>query len=128
MKEKLVLNFFIYLIISIMLSFGLAIALVEKGNEYPIKKFKDLLRKILKRCISEEFSNVLECTTCTIFWCSFFSDLILMGISIIFFGSFYFFWPLSGFIAMGISWFIIEFLNALDNNRDFSEDMENEDK
>jgi len=114
-----------YLIISLFLTWGFSIAIVEKGDEYPIKRFKDLLRKILKKCISEEFSNVIECQTCVSFWLSAISDLILMGISIIFFGSFYFFWPLSGFIAMGITWFLIEFLNALDN-QNFNEDFKNE--
>jgi len=110
-----------------MLSFGLAIAISEKGDEYPIRRFKDFLKKILKKCISEEFSEVLNCTTCMSFWVCGCSDLILMIISIFCFGSFYFFWPLSGFIAMGISWFLIEFLNALDN-RNFNEDSNNENK
>ena len=108
------IGFLGYLFVSVLLSFGFAIALVEKGDEYPIKKLRDFLKKILEKYISKEFSEVLNCSTCTSFWTSLLSDLILMVISIVFFGTFYFFWPLSGFITMGITWFIIELLNAID--------------
>ena len=118
------LSFVGYLIISLFLTWGFSIAIVEKGDEYPIKKFKNFLKKILKKYISEEFSNVINCQTCVSFYLSFFADIILCIIAIST-GGFYFFWPLSGFIAMGITWFLIEFLNALDS-KNFNEDIDNE--
>ena len=124
------IEFIGYLILSFFLTWGFTITFVEKGDEYPIKRFKDFLRKILEKCISKKFSEILNCETCFSFWISFFSDGILYFVAKYYLGGFYFFWPLSGFIFMGITWFLIEFLNVLDNkNFTFNnEDNENEDK
>ena len=100
-------EFFIYLVISVILSFGMAVTLVEKGDEYPIRRYKLILKQILHDKISWKFSQVLDCTVCCSFWATFVSDLILFCI----FG--YFFWPFSGFITVGFTWFIIELLNAI---------------
>ena len=100
----------IYLIISVFLSFGFAISLVEKGQDYPIRKFNLIIRKILHDIFGYKFSQVLDCTVCSSFWLSLVSDIILCIIS----GGTYFFWPISGFITLGFTWFIIEFLNGID--------------
>jgi len=107
------MSFFCFLIISIILSYGMAIAIVEKGNQYPIRYYKLKLRKFI-RLFSRRFDKVLSCTTCSSFWTALISDLLLCCISSLFFGITYFFWPLSGFIAMGFTWTIIEYLNSRD--------------
>jgi hypothetical protein len=35
-------------------------------------------------------------------------------------GSFYFLWPLSGFITVGLTWTIIEYLNAIDKDQNIN--------
>ena len=70
------LSFFISLIISVMLAFGMAIALVEKGDDFPIKFWKSKLQTILGK-IHPRLPEMLECTTCTSFWACFFSDAVL---------------------------------------------------
>jgi hypothetical protein len=104
-------NFFICLIISVFLSFGMSVAIVEKGKEWPIKKYRILLQQFIHNHIYWKFAQVLWCTTCTSFYMSLFSDIILFIIAYIN-GFFYFFWPFSGFITVGWSWFIIQFLNS----------------
>ena len=106
--------FFTFLIVSIAISYGMAIAVVEKGDQYPVRFYKIKLRKFI-RIFSRKFDKVLKCTTCCSFWTALISDLILCCISSLFFGITYFFWPLSGFIAMGLTWTIIEYLNSMDD-------------
>ena len=106
--------FFICLLISIMTSCGMAVVAVEKGSDYPVKKPRVLLKKFLHDHISWKFCQVLDCTTCTSFWTTFLSDMVV-GIIACLHGEFYFFWPFSGFIACGFTWFIIELLNAFDS-------------
>lgn len=120
--------FFVFFIISILSGIGMAIALVEKGNDFPIKKYRIYLQMILKK-IHWKLPQMLFCSTCTSFWTTALCDIILCLIGFFIFGQFYFLWPLSGFASVGITWTIIEFLNALDKkqniNISFSED-ENE--
>ena len=125
-------NFFICLIISILSSFGLAIIIGEKGDDYPVKKPKLILEKLLKKYISEDFSKVLECTVCCSVWVCLCMDILLFFISYFFFGFIYFLWPVSGFIVAGWTFFAIEFLNAIDNNNppcdceEFDDDLNEE--
>ena len=99
-----------------MISFGMAIALVEKGHQYPIRKPKIILRRFI-RIFSRKADKVLFCTTCSSFWLALIADIVICIIALQF-GFIYFFWPFSGFIAVGFSWFIIEFLNAIDQNKE----------
>lgn len=108
------INFLICLIISILLSFGISVALVEKGNDFPVRSWRIRLQLLIRKVINYKFSRIVKCTVCTSFWVSLFSDVILCIISWILFGTFYFFWPFSGFIALGATWLIIEYLNAID--------------
>jgi hypothetical protein len=106
------ISFLICLTISIFVSFGMAIALVEKGDQYPIRKPKLILRKIIRK-FSRKADKVVFCTTCASFWLTLISDVIICIVAYLN-GHSYFFWPFSGFITVGMSWFIIEFLNAID--------------
>lgn len=105
------ITFLIYLLISVIVGYGLAVALVEKGNDFPIRTWRIRLQYLLS-FIHWKMPQMLYCTTCTSFWTTLIIDIILCIIS----GGAYFFWPLSGFAALGITWTIIEFLNAIDHD------------
>jgi len=109
----------LFLFVSVLVGFGMAIALVEKGRDFPIKRYRILLQKFIHDHINWKVSQVLFCTTCTSFWTTLISDIVLCIIGI-FFGVPYFFWPFSGFIAVGITWVIIEFLNSIDKKQDIN--------
>lgn len=110
------INFLICLIISILLAFGIAVALVEKGKDFPIRKYNILIKRFLHHKIHKRADEVLDCVTCTSMWMAFISDIVMMIVSLIITGSFYFFWPFSGFIAVGFTYWMFEFLNAVDND------------
>lgn len=113
-KESMYMGtFLICLIISIMLAFGISIAAVEKGKDFPIKKWRIRLQYLLSK-VHYKMPQMLYCTTCTSFWASLISDIVVSIICLMVTGTFYFFWPFSGFIAMGITWYVIEHLNAQD--------------
>ncbi len=112
------LNFFILLLISVFLSFGISVLLVEKGRDFPIRRYRIYLQLILRK-IHWKAPQMLFCTTCTSFWGTFFSDCVLCCVGL-FFGVPYFFWPFSGAITAGITWVIIENLNSKDNKPDIN--------
>lgn len=109
------LNFLICLLISVLLSYGLAILLVEKGKDWPIKPWRIKLQYFLSK-IHWKLPQMLYCTTCTSFWAALVSDIVLLIMS----GGTYFFWPFSGIIAAGVMWTIIEFLNAIDKDQNIN--------
>lgn len=117
----------LFLLISVLSGFGIAVALVEKGNEYPIKKYRVLLQLFIHDHISWKFSQVLFCTTCCSFWTTLITDICLCIIGI-FIGVPYFLWPLSGFITVGLSWVIIEILNSIDKEPNINVFIENKEK
>jgi len=118
-------NFFICLIISVLISFGASILLVEKGKDWPIKRYRIILQKLIHDHIHYKAAQVLSCTTCTSFWASFFSDIIVGIIAFFFFGIPYFFWPFSGIICAGITWYSIEYLNAIDKEQNINVFIDN---
>ena len=109
------LNFFICLIISVMTGFGMAILIVEKGKDWPIRPWRIRLQLILRK-IHWKLPQMLLCTTCTSFWATLIVDIALFIIS----GGTYFFWPLSGAITAGIMWCVIEYLNAIDKEQNIN--------
>ena len=109
------LNFFICLIISVMLGFGMSILLVEKGKDFPIRKYRIILQVLLRK-IHWKLPQMLFCTTCTSFWTMLIADIILFAIS----GGTYFFWPFSGMICAGIMWTVIEYLNSIDKDQNIN--------
>ena len=109
------LEFFIYLIISILLSFGMAILLVEKGKDWPIRPWRIRLQLILRK-IHYKAPQMLYCTTCSSFWMTLIADIVLFIVS----GGTYFFWPFSGIIVGGITWTIIEYINAIDKDQNIN--------
>jgi len=115
------LNFLICLFISVSLSYGMAILLVEKGKDFPIRKPRLILKRLIRKYISKKWSKVLDCSTCSSFWTTLIADIVLCIIS----GGTYFFWPFSGFICAGIMWTIIEVLNSMDKDRDINVFIDN---
>ena len=102
-----------------MLSFGISILLVEKGKDFPIKKWRIRIQLLLRK-IHYKVPQMLFCTTCTSFWASFFSDIVVGVIAFFLFGIPYFFWSFSGIITAGIMWVIIEYLNAIDKEQNIN--------
>jgi len=119
------INFLICLIISILTSCGASILLVEKGKDFPIRRYRIILQKFIHDYIGRRWSIVLKCSTCSSFWISGLVDCLLFIFFGIIFGVPYFFWPFSGFITAGIMWVIIEFLNAMDKNQDINVYIDN---
>lgn len=109
------MNLLFFLIISVLSGYGMAVAIVEKGKEWPIKPWKIRIKIILKK-IHWKLPRMLSCATCTSFWTTLVIDCCLCVISFILFGSFYFLWPISGFITVGFSWTITELINVLDKD------------
>lgn len=106
------LNILICLLISIISGYGLAVILVEKGKEWPIRPWRIRLQLVLRK-IHWKLPQMLFCVTCTSFWTTFFMDLCLMTLCYFMTGGFYFLWPISGFVTSGFSWTIVEILNSL---------------
>ena len=114
------INIFICIILNVLISYGMAIALVEKGKDFHIRKYRILLQKFIHDHIGWKWARVLLCSTCSSFWLSLLVDCLLCIFMFLIFGQFYFFWPLSGFITLGFTWTIIEYLNAIDKEQDIN--------
>jgi len=95
------------ILLSVLAAFGLAVALVEKGDRFPVSYIAQPLRRWLTS-LYEPIGDLFDCSVCMSFWAAFVVDLlgcILLGTS--------FLWPLTGFAALGLTWLIYEFLGAL---------------
>lgn len=99
-----------YLLASMLCAYGMAVALVEKRHDWPIRPFAIRLRRFIHRYVSRRFSRMLLCTVCTSFWMALVVDLVFLVAT----GGSYFMWPLSGFATLGLTWTAIGYLNALD--------------
>lgn len=100
-----------HLILSVLFGCSLAILLVEKGDDWPVTIITKPLRYLFGRIYSK-LTGLLECTVCATFWTTLIGEVCLkIWITKIFL------WPFTGVIALGITWIVIEFLNALDNSR-----------
>jgi hypothetical protein len=112
------INFFICLIISVLLGCGMSILLVEKGKDFPIRLWRIRIQIVLRK-IHWKMPQMLFCTTCTSFWTTLIADIVVCIISYLS-GHFYFFWPFSGAITAGIMWCIVEYLNAIDKDQNIN--------
>ena len=108
------IDLLIAFIISLMAAYGIAVLLVEKGEDYPMNKITSRLRFLIFWWIGPEASDVLDCTVCASFWTALITDCVLAYVAFTYFNVVYFLWPLTGFAAAGITWTIIQFLNAID--------------
>lgn len=110
-----------YFLIVILLAISLAILTMQKGNEWPIKKPRIYLQ-LLMRKIHWRFPQAMYCVVCASFWFGLIADIMM---AILWFilslinstpYTFYWFWPISGFVAAGLSWIIYEVINVLDGD------------
>jgi hypothetical protein len=112
------LNFFICMIISMSLSYGFSILIVEKSDKWPLRKRRIQLQ-LLVRKIHYKAPQALKCQTCTSFWASAGADVVVGAVAM-FFGVPYFFWPFSGMITAGATWTVIEMLNSLEKQQNIN--------
>lgn len=89
----------------------MATIIVEKGDDFPIKPIKNIVYKIVKKLLGDSWAKVFECTVCMSFWTTLLCEAFL------FIFSKNFTWPVSGFAAAGISFYLIDFLNTIDNRK-----------
>jgi len=99
----------------------MAIILFEKGDDWPVCIFRNPLRWIVSK-INRRLSELFDCPVCMSFWSTLLCDILLFFI----FGGVYFLWLLSGFAAMGLTWWMYENFHMKDkivqnlSNRDIS--------
>jgi len=108
------IEFMCFLFLSVITSASVAITLTEKGNDWPIKRYRILLQQFIHDRIHWKAAQVLYCGACSSFWISLIIDSLFFIFNL-FLGKFYFFWPFSGFITLFFTWFIISLLNVLEN-------------
>lgn len=99
-------------ILSILSAFGMSVALVEKGDKWPVSVIAYPLRRFLAWLLPSS-EGVMDCAVCLSFWTTMACDLILANV----FNTNYL-WPFSGFVTLGLTWFVYEFLNAVDIHRE----------
>ena len=97
--------------ISIILAYSMAVTIVEKGSDWPVRKIRLNLKKCFRKYIGKEAGGLFDCTVCMAFWMALISDSIMLFVS----QGKYFFWPFSGFVALAFTWTIVQFMNALDS-------------
>jgi hypothetical protein len=103
-----------YLILSVLLSFGLSVILVEKSDKWPVNKISDFIRYILSYIpfVGTKFKDVLDCTVCTSFWMGILSDLILL---VYFCNEYRFLWPVTGILALAFTWSFFQVIDAIES-------------
>lgn len=101
-----------HVIVVLFSGYGMAVALVEKKRQWPIRRYNLMLRKMLGK-IHRKLPKMLDCTVCTSFWTALVAEFILGTGSVITKSWPMFTWPLSGFITVGFTWTIIDITRSL---------------
>lgn len=101
-----------HLIAVILCAAGIAIAIVEKGRTWPIKRYKIYLKVFFNR-IHPKLPDMLSCAVCTSFWASLVAETLLNLLYWLNGYPFTFLWPVSGFASLFVVWFVMDFLNTL---------------
>jgi hypothetical protein len=96
--------------IAAIVGYAIAIVLVEKQNEWPATMLRPPILWILGR-IYHKLPDMLFCTVCTSFWAALFADI---GLGFYTKWKYIPCWPISGFLAIALSWTIIQLFNAID--------------
>jgi len=99
-----------FFIMAVIAAFGMAVIVVEKGDEWPAKLGVGPIRFLLS-LIYPKFAEMFDCPVCTAFWTGLIADFVIFLIS----GYAYFLWPLTGFAASGMAWLAYELLGVLDD-------------
>lgn len=99
-----------HLIFTVLGGIGIATILVEKSDDYPVYLISHPLKKILGLIFGIKVASIMDCTVCLSFWttliCEIYAYYLLGGI---------FLWPFSGFISASFVYYLIDFLNTLEN-------------
>jgi hypothetical protein len=103
------LNFLGFFLVSVIATLGMAIVLVEKRYEWPVRRINLGLRWLLRK-IHTKMALMPQCVVCAAFWLALPADLFLLIIS----RGHYWTWPLSGFAAAGFGWFILTVLQIME--------------
>lgn len=98
---------FEHLLLVVLSGIGFAVFLVEKGHEWPGSFWKDLANKVLTG-VHKQAPNMLDCVVCTSFWAT------LLVEAVAYFITGWFLFPMTGFISLFLSWFVMEFLFAVE--------------
>ena len=101
-----------HFLISVISGIGMATILVEKGDDFPVRYFRNALMSVTVKFFGESWYELFACTVCMSFWAA-----LLCEIFMYFTVSTYFTWPLSGFTASGITFYVIDFLNILEKRK-----------
>jgi hypothetical protein len=94
-----------------MFGFSLAVLLVEKGQDWPVTILTKPLKWILGKIYSK-LEEMISCTVCTAFWATLVGEIVLK-----LWYTHIFMWPFTGVIALGLTWLVIDFLNAIDKTQ-----------
>ncbi len=100
------------LILSMLSAFGMAVVLVEKGDQWPVSLVAKPLRRFLAWAIPSA-EGVMNCAVCLSFWTALFNDLIIANVL-----NTMYFWPFSGFATLGLTWVVYELLGAIDSRKE----------
>jgi hypothetical protein len=103
------MGWFPYLIFSVFASFGLAVALVKKGDEWPVRRYRIWLERHILPSLHRKLPAMLSCVVCTSFWTTLVTDTVIC----VFTGFRYWAWPLSGFVTLGLTWLVMDLSNTL---------------
>lgn len=103
---------FAHVIVSVLAGYGMAVALVEKKRQWPVRRYHILIKKLLGK-IHRRLPKMLSCTVCTSFWTTLIADATLGIAGLIHHHTIIFTWPLSGFIAVGLTWTVMDILISL---------------
>lgn len=107
------MSIYLHIIISVLCGCGMAIALVEKKRQWPIRRYNILFKKLLKR-IHRRLPKMLDCTVCTSFWTTLIADVFVgLIVALNTWSHPVCTWPISGFIAVGLTWTIVDILISL---------------
>ncbi len=101
-----------HFLVSVISGISLATVLVEKSEDYPVRYISKPISSFLLKVFGENVAFVMACTVCLSFWTTLLCELFMY-----YFLDATFLWPITGFAASGISFYLIDFLNTLDNRK-----------
>lgn len=90
----------------------MAVALVEKKRQWPIRRYSLWLQYFVLPKIHRRLGKMLDCTVCTSFWTTLITDSLIC----LFTWGKYFAWPLSGFITLGLTWAFVQILWSINSD------------
>jgi hypothetical protein len=91
----------------------MAVFIVEKRRDYPARIVRVYLKCYLSK-IHRRLPKMLGCTVCTSFWTTLVAEFIMaLGSAVTGHIPHFFTWPVSGFVALGLTWTIMDILISL---------------